>query len=83
MIRPAKHMDLDTCVVHCAALVLEILQKESPLEYDSALQRLKDGIDEKARFQFPYAIDLLFLLGAVDYDLGTDTLYLTSGSLLQ
>ena len=36
-------MDLDTCVLHCAALVFEILQRESPLEFDSTLQRLQRG----------------------------------------
>lgn len=83
MIRPTKHLDLDTCILHCAALVLDILRKESPLEYDSTLQRLKDTINDKVRFQFPYALDLLYLLGAIDYDLGTDTLYLTSGNTAQ
>lgn len=78
MIQPTKHMNLDTCVLHCAALVVEILQQESPLEYDSTLQRLRDGLSDNARFQFPYALNLLYLLGAVDYNLETDTLYLTS-----
>ena len=83
MIRPTKHLDLDTCILHCAALVIEILQRESPLEYDSTLQRLQDKINDKVRFQYPYVLDLLYLLGVIDYDLGTDTLYLTSGSISQ
>ncbi|MCP4545409.1 MAG: hypothetical protein GY835_02945 [bacterium] len=78
MILPTKHLDLDTCVLHCAAMIVAILRDESPIEYDVVLRRLQMRVNERTRFQFPYALDFLYLLEAIDYDLDTDSLLLTA-----
>jgi ABC-three component (ABC-3C) system Middle Component 8 len=67
MIRPTKSMDLDVCLLNCSASIIEYLSKDAGMKYDALVSRLISQHGEQARFQFPYALSLLFMLGSVDY----------------
>lgn len=79
MIRPAKHLDLNTCVLRAASILLSKLQSARVCTYtdlSASLSVMGDGAD----VIFVQAIHLLFLLGRVDYHPQTDSLeYMQSG----
>ena len=73
MIRPAKHLDLNSCVLRAASIVLAKLQSTRICTY----AKLRDSLsvlEEDADITFLYAVHLLFLLGLVSYHPQTDSL---------
>ncbi len=80
MIRPTKNMDLDLCVLNCAASIIEELSGEAAVKYDALAERLIGEHGDQARFQLPHALSFLFLLGTVEYFPEADSLRLTSAS---
>ena len=72
MIRPTKYLDLNTCVLHIAAIVLSELQlsRAIPLDELDAIVRSRAG--DAARFNFLPALSFLFLVGKLDYDDNAD-----------
>ena len=73
MIRPAKHLDLNSCVLRAASILLSKLQSTRVCTY-SDLRASLSVIGEDADITFIHAIHLLFLLGCVDYHPQTDSL---------
>ncbi len=79
MIRPAKHLDLNTCVLRAASILLSKLQSARVCTY-ADLRGSLSVMGEDADVTFMHAIHLLFLLGRVDYHSQTDSLeYMHSG----
>ena len=75
MIRPTRHLDLDTCVLNVATRVAHRLRKDGPAKYGLLLDMIQDELGPPAKFQFPLAVGLLYLLGTVDYNEEADLLY--------
>ena len=73
MIRPAKHLDLNTCVLRAASILLSKLQKVRVCTYADLRDSL-NVLGEDADITFGHAIHLLFLLGRLDYHPQTDSL---------
>ena len=73
MIRPAKHLDLDSCVLRAASIVLAHLKEVRVCTYTN-LNATVAQIGEDADVTFVHAVHLLFLLGRVDYHTQTDSL---------
>ena len=73
MIRPAKHLDLNSCVLRTASILLSNLQSVRVCTYVDLRASLA-AIGEDADITFVHAVHLLFLLGRVDYHLQTDSL---------
>lgn len=73
MIRPAKHLDLNSCVVRAASILLAKLQSARVCNY-SDLRATLAVMEEDADAAFIQAIHLLFLLGRVEYHPQTDSL---------
>ena len=73
MIRPAKHLDLNSCVLRAASILLSKLQSARVCTY-SDLKASLTVIGENADVTFVHAVHLLFLLGRVDYHPQTDSL---------
>lgn len=73
MIRPAKHLDLNSCVLRAASILLSKLQSMRVCPYDE-LRTSLSVIGEDADITFLHAVHLLFLLGRVDYHPQTDSL---------
>jgi hypothetical protein len=77
MIRPTKYLDLNTCVLRVAAIVLSELRlsRAMPLDELDAIVRSRAG--ESARFNFLPALSFLFLTGKLDYDDDADAVLLS------
>ena len=73
MIRPAKHLNLNTCILRAASVLLSRLQSERVCTYGDLCASLS-MLEEDADITFIHAVQLLFLLGRVDYHPQTDSL---------
>ena len=74
MIRPTKYLDLDTCVLRVAAIVLSELQLSRVVPLDELDIIVRSRAGEAARFNFLPALSFLFLVGRLDYDDNSDTI---------
>lgn len=79
MIRPEKHLDLNSCVVRAASILLSKLKNARVCTY-SDLQASLAIIGEDMDVTFVHAVNLLFLLGRIEYHPQTDSLeYIKNG----
>jgi len=72
MIRPAKHLNLNTCVLRAASQLLARLQRERICRFSDLRGSLVD-LGEDADVVFLPTIHFLYLLGRVDYHSQTDS----------
>ena len=72
MIRPAKHLNLNTCVLRVASRLLARLQRERICRFNDLRDTLSD-LGEDADVVFLPTIHFLYLLGRVDYHPQTDS----------
>lgn len=70
-IKPNKHSNPDQTIIAVAALLLKTLSKSGVEKYDD-LEELVDGKIEGGKYLFLPALNLLYLLGAVDYHKKSD-----------
>ncbi|KKM72178.1 hypothetical protein LCGC14_1423120 [marine sediment metagenome] len=75
MIRPTRHLDLNTCVLNVATKVADRLRREGPAKYALLLDAIQDELGSSAKIQFPLSVSLLYLLGVVEYDEKADVLF--------
>lgn len=70
MLIPSKHYHPDDTVLAAATRILPVLRKRRVLQYDELRSHLltRDGSD----YLFTPAVDLLYLLGLVEYRPSTD-----------
>jgi hypothetical protein len=79
MIRAAKHLDLNVCVVRASGRLLAKLQADRLCSYEDLRQTLAD-LGPDADVLFLPTVHFLFLLGRVDYHTQTDSFeYIQSG----
>ena len=72
MIRPAKHLDLNACVLRAAGRLLAFLQVQRVCRYDQLRSALSDWGDD-AEPVFVPTVHLLFVLGRIGYHPQTDS----------
>lgn len=72
MIRPTKHSHPDQTVVHVATLLLGELISSRSKSFDSLRDNVKKKVKGGATLFLP-ALNLLFLLGLVEYRSKTDS----------
>jgi hypothetical protein len=72
MIRAAKHLNLNTCVLRAASRLLGRLQRERICRFTDLRNSLAD-LGEDADAVFLPTIHFLYLLGRVDYHPQTDS----------
>lgn len=72
MLRPTKYSHPDKTVVYLALQLLKHLKKQRIDSYDNVLSYGKETVDG-ASFLFLSAINLLFLLGVIDYRAKNDS----------
>lgn len=72
MIRPAKHLNLNTCVLRVASRLLARLQRERICRFNELRDSVSD-LGEDADVVFLPTIHFLYLLGRVDYHPQTDS----------
>lgn len=81
MIRAAKHLNLNTCVLRASSRILATLQTERLCGYD-ALRRSLIDLGPDADILFLPTVHFLFLLGRVEYHTQTDSFeYIPPGSV--
>lgn len=72
MIRPTKHLDLNTCILRAASRLLSKLQADRLCRFDELRTMLSDfGSD--ADLLFLPTVHFLFLMGRVQYHAQTDS----------
>jgi hypothetical protein len=71
MLRPTKHSHPDRTVVNISALVLAHLKSRRVEEYDALRKYVKKSV-RGGEFLFLPALNLLYLLGLVEYRPKTD-----------
>lgn len=80
MIRPEKHLDLNSCVLRAASILLSKLKNVRVCTY-SDLRASLAVIGEDMDVTFVHAVNLLFLLGRIEYHPQTDSLeYIKHGN---
>ncbi|MDP1563528.1 MAG: hypothetical protein Q8M16_19275 [Pirellulaceae bacterium] len=67
MIRPEKHLNLNLCVLRIATIVLSHLQRHRVESFHILLQKVRNKAGDDAEVWFIPALDLLFLLGRINY----------------
>lgn len=72
MIRPTKYSHPDKTVVYLTVQLLKHIKKQRIDSYDNVLSYGKEKVDG-ASFLFSSALDLLFLLGLIDYHAKNDS----------
>jgi hypothetical protein len=72
MIRPAKHLDLNTCVLRAASLLLARLQRERLCRFDDLRQTLA-ALGQDGDYVFLPTVHFLYLLGRIQYHAQTDS----------
>jgi len=75
MLRPSKHTDLNTCILNVGSLILDQLVRYGPTKYDDVVINLKEELGDNARFQVGTSLSLLYLLGLIEYDQNSDTIF--------
>jgi hypothetical protein len=68
-------MDLKTNTVNVATEILAELQRTQVVSLEELDEQIQDRIDEKARINFVPALNFLYLIGCLDYDINTDAVY--------
>lgn len=74
MIRPAKYMRLEQCVLRVAALLLEHLRELLVLPMAELEGLVSTRLGDAALVNLLDALNALFLLGLLEYNMTTDTL---------
>lgn len=73
MLRPSKHSHPDQTVMHVALLLLRRLKKHRVEAFQDLLSMAKDKVRGGGALFLP-ALDLLYLLGLVEYRSKTDSI---------
>jgi hypothetical protein len=81
MLRPLKHTDLNTCILNVGTLILDLLAKYGPAKYDDMVMNLKEELGDNARFQVGPSLSFLYLLGLIEYDQNSDTIFRENNSI--
>lgn len=72
MIRPAKHLNLNTCVLRAASRLLVRLKEERLCRFEE-LRHSLDDLGPDADVLFLPTVHFLFLVGRVEYHSQTDS----------
>lgn len=75
MIKPDRHTNPDYSVINISAFILRQLKSQYNLSYDRLLEKVVKGMGEKAKENYPYALNFLFLLGKLTYKETTDSFF--------
>ncbi|MFD1449521.1 ABC-three component system middle component 8 [Oceanobacillus sojae] len=75
MLRPDKFTELNRSLIYVVALLIKLFKENDyKCSYGKLYNDLEKQIGDDALYLFLPAIDFLFLLGRVDYDIESDVL---------
>ena len=67
MLRPEKYLDLENSVLTISSQIIKYLKKNKNLSISELINKLISLKGEKARENFLPALNLLYLIGKIDY----------------
>lgn len=67
MIRPTKYLDLNTCVLRLAEVILSELREAQVVPLNELDMIVRTRVGDSARFNFLSTLNLLYLVGKIDY----------------
>jgi hypothetical protein len=73
MIKPDRYTDPKISIINISALILSELNEFYSIQYDILLNKIIVSLGDKAKNNFPYALNLLYLLGKLRYEQETDS----------
>jgi len=73
MIKPTKHSHPDKTVIYVSFIMLKELRKKRVIGYSDLFQFIKDKVTS-GEFLFMPTLNLLFLLGLIEYKAKTDSI---------
>lgn len=73
MIAPDRHTDIKTSALNVGALILERLDEFYPMTFAELEEYITNALGPQSRYNFHTALNLLFLLGKIDYNNKMDT----------
>ncbi len=73
MIKPDRHTNPDYSVINIGAYVLTQVNTHYAVGYDVLLEKVKNNLGERAIENYPYAVNLLYVLGKLNYDRKSDS----------
>ncbi len=73
MIKPDRHTNPDYSVMNISAFVLTQLNAHYAIRYDDLMAKVKNSLGEQATENYPYAVNLLFILGKLTYSQESDS----------
>jgi hypothetical protein len=81
MIRPIKYLDLNTCVLRVSALILSELTISKSVKIGELNKIVCKNLGDNARFNYLSSLNFLFLIGTINYDGTSDSIYLSNGAI--
>ncbi|WP_368222468.1 ABC-three component system middle component 8 [Bacillus velezensis] len=75
MLRPDKFTELNRSLIYVVALLIELFKEnDHKCSYRKLYNALEKQIGDDALYLFLPAVDFLFLIGRIDYDIESDVL---------
>jgi ABC-3C biological conflict system middle component len=76
MIKPHKHLDLDSSVLNLSAIILLKLKTVQVIKYNELFNYTINYQDSDISFNFLNALNLLYLFGLIKYESEIDSIEL-------
>jgi hypothetical protein len=76
MITAHKYLNLDVCIIHVSALIIQELLPNKKVRYDALLAKIISNLGTEANAVYPYALNFLFALDKIKYQIIDDTFQL-------
>ncbi len=73
MIKPDRHTNPDISVINISAFILKQLNVFYDISYDDLLNKVLDNMGERAKENYLYALNFLYLVGKLTYFEETDS----------
>jgi hypothetical protein len=73
MLKPTKHLNLDTSVLYVSSLILKWMSKQRLMSYGDLYARLERHLGNDARTAFLPTLSFLFLVDKIEYHEKTDS----------
>jgi len=74
MLTPKKHLDLDVSVIRVGAIMLRELNRRGVVEFEKLRGVVIRRVGQDGDLSFMPALNLLYLLGRVEYHIKNDTM---------
>ncbi len=67
-------MNLELSTIRVTSVLIELFKKNKIVSYDFTLKYLESILGRKARYVFIDSLNILFLMGKVEYDIKKDSI---------